>query len=191
LRHQRREALPVGAKAINLFSGQQALDLGGVVLGFEQSRLLQLAFQIERDRIISDGGNHLSCAIDIGDRADRRAVKHEKALLHQHVGLREFDRAGARRLIGDEADIGRAAADRVDHPLGVGGRLELQRHIDALSKFAGKIGRCAPNGARRAVLHRLCGIAAKIDRTQRASGCDVVGGCPTGERQRTQQNDKP
>ena len=189
--HQRREALPVGAKGVDLFSSQQALDLGGIVLDFEQCRLLQLAFQIERNGIVPDAGYDLSGAIDIGDRTDRRAVEHEKALLHQHVGLREFDRAGARRLVGNEADIGRAAADRVDHPLGVGGRLELDQHIDALCEFAREIGRYAANGAGGAVLHRLCRIAAEIDRTQRAARRDIVGACQGRKRQRTQQSDNP
>src|SRR5215831_18301545 len=52
--------------------------------------------------------------LDVGDRLDRRAVEHEKALPHQHVGLGEFHRSEPRRLIGDKADVGLSVLDRLD-----------------------------------------------------------------------------
>ena len=64
---------------------------------------------------------------------ERRVAEHQEALLHQHVGLRELDGAKPRRLVGDEADVGLSALDRLDHRRRIGGGLDIERFADPLA----------------------------------------------------------
>ncbi len=109
------------------------------------------------------------------DRLDRRAVEHEKALPHQHVGLRELHRPEPRRLIGDKADVGRSALDRLDDGRRAGDRLELERHIVAPGQFAGEIIGYSAHFAGRRIAHRLRRVGAEIGRAQRAARRNVAG----------------
>jgi hypothetical protein len=124
--------------------------------------------------------------VDVGDGADRPVVTHQKALPHQHVGLRKFHRAGARGRVGDEADVGLALTHRIDHALRARRRRKRQRHADAARELAGEVGRSAANVTARRVARRLRLIAGEIDGAQRAGRRDLVGGGGEhGERQIT------
>ena len=174
-RRERGQALAVGAERVDRARGQRLAQFGRIVRELCDRRLLENALHAQRDRIIDRPGDLLSRAVDIGDRPDGRAVEHEKALPHQHVGLREFHRPQPRRLIGDEADVGLRVLDRLDDGRRAGDRLELERHIVAARQFAGEIVGCSADFAGRRIAHRLRRVGAEIGRAQRAARRDVAG----------------
>src|SRR5882672_3523473 len=106
---ERAQARTARSERIDLLAGEHAPGLRRIVGDLDQRRLLEMAPQVERDRIIAHARDLLARAVNIRDRADRRAVEHDEALLHQQISLRELNRSSARGLEGDKADIGLAA----------------------------------------------------------------------------------
>jgi hypothetical protein len=174
-RRERGQALAAGAERVDAARGQRLAQLGRIVLELHERCLLENAFHAQRDRIVDRPGDLLSRAVDIGDRLDGRAVEHEKALPHQHVGLGELHRPEPRRLIGDKANVGRSALDRLDDGRRSGDRLELERHIVAAGQFAGEIIGYSAHLAGRRIAHRLRRVGAEIGRAQRAARCNLAG----------------
>jgi len=82
-------------------------------------------------------------------------------LVHQHIGLREIDRAEPRRLKGDEADIGLPRAHGLDHRRWILDRLEVERLADALSQFGGEIEGRSPHLAVCALRTACAGLVAR------------------------------
>src|SRR5262249_51959812 len=82
---QRAQPRTARSERIDLLAGEHALGLGRIVRDLNQGRLLEMATQIKRDRIIAYAGDLLARAINLRDRADRRTVEHNEALLHQQI----------------------------------------------------------------------------------------------------------
>ena len=156
------QALTVGAESIDLARRQPTFGVSRRVVGFDQSRLFQIAREIERDRIIFAAGNAPSRHIDVGNAADGRAVRNDKRLLHQHVDLRELDRPHALGCISDETDIGVAFGHSLDHCGWVCQRQEHERHVASARQLAREIGGCAANFTAGGITHRLSWIVCKV-----------------------------
>ena len=163
----------------------------GLLSSSTRRGLLQHALEAERDGVVPRAGDladpprSMSATALIGEPSSTR-----KRLLHQHVGLRELDRAEPRRLIGDEADIGLPAPHRLDHRRRIGRRLEVERLADALGKLGREIEGGAAHLAGLGVANRLRRIGREIGRAERAGRRDVLCACGDNGGEHEARHDK-
>src|SRR5262249_37336842 len=95
---ERAQAWTARSERVDLLAGEHALGLRRIVRDLNQRRLLEMAPQVKRDRVIAHARYLLAAAVNVRDCADRRTIEHDEALLHQKISLRELDRSSARRL---------------------------------------------------------------------------------------------
>ena len=141
----------------------QHLDASGrIIVGLNERGLLKLALHEKCDRValpppIFCPARSISATERIG-----RVFRHDEALPHQHVGLREVDRAGARGRVGDKANVACPPVATASITVaGLGERHQRHRHVQPLGRVRAR-DRPRRRGFRRLPVRTACaGLLAR------------------------------
>ena len=134
--------LPHAAKHVDLARDDQ-LEGGVRARRPHQLSALKIPAQKQIVRAASRRANAYSLAIDVRDRAQRRARGHEIGPFDFYIGRGEINFTRALRIDGEKRDIPGAGFQRVEHlPRGLEAD-KFDRHADTLAEFSPQIGRHA------------------------------------------------